>query len=368
MSKLDNLLDKFEEVKAQSFNYNKSYSEVMRQISELSFIAEIDKDDYYISMLEQIFVEDDDGNTQLITLDDSQREQFYTKGTIDDYPYGFRIADSLHIYINKKEQYVQIFNSHNIIEKFSDPREDYGKVYTEFNKDGAKRYLYERAEFKINQLPDDDIGKETLTKLIKVFELSKTNTVNVADFDLKTTQNVSMFWGNLKHKDNLIDDEYQETSAPEYIELPHSHKDFNVESDLTLKNILLGNGYDDINYDNGLHDENGEVGKSFNSLVKAESYFYSIIDYINKGKIIPTIHPGRKPQHIDYVEKHYLSNLWPTPPDNATDEDLEKIREENTRYKVYVTKFHDNVIIKLEVWEYGIVYIVTNVYDRRSIN
>ena len=108
MSKLDDLLEKFDELDTKSFNYNRDYAEVMRQIDELSFIGEIDHKNYYLSMLEQIFVQRENSDIwDLITLNDDQREEFYTKGYISDFPNGFKIADSLHIYISSVEKYVQ---------------------------------------------------------------------------------------------------------------------------------------------------------------------------------------------------------------------------------------------------------------------
>ena len=121
----------------------------------------------------------------------------------------------------------------------------------------------------------------------------------------------------------------------------------------------MGTGFDEIDYDN-----NG-LTKNFNTLFEAESYFYSIIDFINKGNIKPEVHPLNSPQHIDFVEKHYLSDKWPMARDEAESARLE---EELTKYVVSVTRFHDEIALKLEVWEMGIVYIVTNVWDRRSIN
>ena len=357
MSKLDTLLEKFDEIKASSFNYNRDYNEVMRQIDELSFVAEIDKHDYYISMLEQIFVQAEDETWKLVTLTDEQREEFYLKGTISDYPDGFRIACSLHMYINEKEQYVQIFVSRNIIEEFTDPREDYGKVYTEYNKEQAHR-PNERAEFRINELQEDDVGRKTLQKLIKVLELSKTNTVDVHSFDLKVKQDVSEHWGNLHHKEKLIDDEYQETNRPEYIQLPHTHKRYNIDLDIELRDTMLGPAFDTVSYDNG-------ITRKFENLTKAESVFYSIADYINAGKIKPKVHPTKEPQHLEYLEKHYLSGKWPIAKDEA---EAQQLRDELTKYEVSVTRFHDDVVFKLEVWEMGIVYIITNVWDRRSVN
>ena len=363
MSKLDTLLEQFDDLDRQTFNYNRDYAEVMRQIDELSFIGEIDKNDYYLSLLEQIFVKDpEDGNWDLITLTDEQREEFYLNGSISAYPDGFRIASSLHIYLNSKEKYVQIFASKGIIEEFGDPKDDYGKVYTEYNKNQAQRQA-ERAEFRIPELKDDDQGKIVLTKLLKVFERSKSNTINVHDFDLKIKQDMSECWGNLQHNKRLIDKEYQETNRPEIITMKqiedYKYKKYEVLADYDLKHTLLGPGFDEIDYDN-----NG-LTKNFNTLFEAESYFYSIIDFINKGNIKPEVHPLNSPQHIDFVEKHYLSDKWPMARDEAESARLE---EELTKYVVSVTRFHDEIALKLEVWEMGIVYIVTNIWDRRSIN
>lgn len=360
MSKLDNLLEAFDELDRESFNYNRDYAEVIRQLDELSFIAEIDHDNYYLSLLEQIFIKNKTtGVWDLVTLNDEQREEFYLKNRISTYPEGFRIACSLHIYISAKEKYVQIFNSRNIIKEFGDPKDDYGKVYIEFNKDAEKRRLYERAEFKIPNLPDEDIGKKVYEKLLKVFELSKTNTIDIHKFDFKVRQDMSEHWGNVNAKDKLIDDEYQESARPELIKLPQKHTRVNVDIDIELKQLLVGIGFDEIDY------ENNGVLRTFGGYKEAADLFYSIVDFINAGKITPRIHPLNQPQQIKFLEKHYLSGKWPTA---TTEEEADKLKKELTRYEVYVTKFHDEVILKLEVWEMGIVYVITNVWDRRSIN
>lgn len=361
MSKLDNLLEKFDELDTKSFNYNRDYAEVMRQIDELSFIGEIDHKNYYLSMLEQVFVQRENSDVwDLITLNDDQREEFYTKGYISDFPNGFKIADSLHIYISSVEKYVQIFNSRNIITQFGSPRDDYGKVYIEFNKDSEKRHLFEKAEFKINNLPDDDPGKNVLNKLLKVFERSKTNTIDLSSFDLKVYQNISQYWGNLNNKERIINDEYQESDRPEYIEVKNPKRTYNINRDMELRQMLSRPGFDDIDYLN-----NG-ITRNFNNTFEAENCLYSIIKYVNDGNITKFEKEiSIMPQRIETLEKHYLSGKWPTA---STEEEANEIKKELTKFQVCVTKFHDDVIIKMEVWDMGIVYVLTNVWDQRTVD
>ena len=364
-SKLDDILTRFDEIEALNFNYNRDYAQVLDQLENLSFIGEIDHKNYYLSILEQIFVQREDSDVwDLITLNDNQREEFYTQGSISDFPNGFRIADSLHIYINSVEKYVQIFNSRNIITKFGSPREDYGKVYTEFSKDSQKRYLFEKAEFKIDNLSDDDEKnariKATFRKILKAFEISRTNAINVNEFDLKIYQNMSQYWGNLNNKERIINDEYQESDRPELIEVINPKRAYNINRDMELKNMLSRPGFDDIDYLN-----NG-VTRKFNSVFEAENCLYSIIKYVNDGNITKFEKEiSIMPQRIETLEKHYLSGKWPIA---STEEEANALKKELTKFEVCATKFHDDVIVKMEVWDMGIVYVLTNTWDRRTVD
>lgn len=363
MSRLDELLDKFDELDKKTFNYNRDYSEFVRQLSELSFLGEIDSEKYYLTLLEQVFVLRDH-TTELVTLTDEQRECFYTKGYIDGIN-KFKIANSLHIFINSDKEYVQVFLQKGILDKLASPKDDYGKLYERFLNTASHTQSFDdaeslsRSEFIISNLDDSDAGKETFKKLLKVLRLSKTNTIDVSNFDLKVYQNVSKYWGNLKHKDRLIDDEYQETAQPEIITIPQEHKFYPVRNDKNITKIVFGPGYDEINYE-----ANGYT-KQCESLTEAKSLFYSTIDFVNRSKIQPTVHPTADPQVISSVEKHYLSNKWPIA---KTDAEADELTKKLTKYEFAVTKFHDTVILKMEVWEYGIVYIATNVWDARSTN
>lgn len=362
MTKLDNLLEQFDELDKKTFNYNRDYKEVIRQLSELSFVGEIDHNNFYLTLLEQIFVTDKEG-MHLITLNDDQREQFYTKGYISSYE-TFKIANSLHIFINSEKNYVQVFLQKGFLQKFSSPKDDYGLLYEKSLKNGNKSASFddsqsiEKAEFVVSNLDSDDPGKEVYEKLIKVLRLSKTNAIDTSNFDLKVNQNMSKYWGNLNHNKDLIEDEYQETERPEIIKIPHSHKKFVVSADQEIMSILEHAGFDEIDYDNGLT-------RTYDTLRDAEAVFYSVIDYINTAALAPVVHPTASPQKIVSVEKHYLSNKWPTAADDA---EYEKQKKELTKYTFSMTKFHDTNIVKLEVWEMGSVYIITNVWDRRSIN
>lgn len=363
MSKLDNLIEQFDELDRNTFNYNRDYEEVIRQLSELSFIGEINHNSYYLTLLEQIFAEKD-GVVQLITLTDDQREQFYTKGYISDFE-TFKIANSLHIFINGEKKYVQIFLQKGFLDKFSTPKDDYGLLYEKSLKEGNASQGFddsqsvEKAEFVVSNLDKDDPGKEVYEKLIKVFRLSKTNTIDVSNFDLKINQDMSKYWGNLSHDKNIVDNEYQETEQPELIKIPHTHKKFSVAADKEIMQIISNPGFDEIDY------ESNGITRKYDTLYDAESVFYSVIDYINANDITPTIHPTADPQRIASVEKHYLSNKWPIAADTA---EYEQQKKELTKYEFSLTKFHDTAVMKLEVWEMGAVYVITNVWDRRSLN
>lgn len=364
MSKLDDLVGEFEALKKNTFDYNRDFEEFVRQISELSFIGEIDHNKFYMSLLEQVFVPEGKNAVKLVSLTDDQREQFYTKRQILDFA-SFKIANSLHVFINLDKGYVQVYLQKGILDKFGSPKDDYGVLYSKFlnpkshteSFDDAESLM--KAEFIVSNLDDSNSAKKVFTDLMKVVQLSKTNAIDVNDFDLKIYQNVSKYWGNLNHSDRLIDDEYQETSQPEMIGIPHDHKKIYIPGNKEVMTILEGPSYDEINYR-----QNG-CTLTFTSTYDAENLFYSVIDYINKHPVAHEVHLAADPQKITYVEKHYLSNMWPLA---KSAEEATKLEDELTKYEVSLTRFHDSFAIKMEVWENGIVYVVTNVWDRRSLN
>lgn len=363
MSKLDTLLEKYTEVEDFSFNFNRDFNEVLRQIEELSFLAEIDRDNYYLTFLEQIFVKEN-GKWSLVNLDDAQREEFYTKGHIDAYPNGFRIACTLHMYINSVEEYVQTFVSREIIKEIKDPKDDYGTVFTEYHKSTVNR-PFERSEFVVKDLEDDNPAKEVFNKLLKAFKVSKTNKLDISNFDLKVYQDVSMYWGNLTNKSHLIDDELQESAAPERVDVPAKYKKYSIDLDKELYKTIHGTCFSSVDYYT-----NGYV-KECNSYSEAAGIIFSLVDYINEGKVEMKVHPEYDKQHIDFLEKHYFSNMWPTisvEEGKDAEKEADELSKKLTKYEVAVTRFQDEIVFKLEVWEYGIVYVITNAHDNRTID
>jgi hypothetical protein len=77
------------------------------------------------------------------------------------------------------------------------------------------------------------------------------------------------------------------------------------------------------------------------------------------------VHHEYDKQHIDFLEKHYFSNMWPVA---ESEEEADELSKKLTKYEVAVTRFQDEIIFKLEVWEYGIVYVITNAHDNRTID
>lgn len=353
MSKLDNLIEAINEYTDGVFDYNKQLHELMDQFNELSFIGEIDHGIYYLTQVEQIYKCDSNGCDQLYTLTYEERENYYKTGKLPKEICCYKIASSVHWYVNPKEKFVKVFVNRNTIKSLSTPKEDYGKIYEEF----SKKKWSETAQFKLDEI-DDNVVRNTFNKIIKVMEFSKMHELPNGDWDFKVQQDMAKYWGNISQ--HIVDDEYQETLRPELIKIPHKHKTVSMMNHSSFIDLLMSPGFDDIDWDNI-----GNFNISFDNALEAENFFYSAIDYINNARIKPTVHPTREPQLIKKVEKHYLSGKWPTA---ATQEEAYELEKKLTKYEVNVTKFHDDIVIRMQVWEFGIVYFVTNLWTPGAMN
>src|SRR5574344_803444 len=107
MSKISELIDKAHGVNSSYFNYNRDIKELIRPLNDVNFIAEIDHEQYYITQVIQVYK---NGEAQVYNLTDDDREEFYTTGNIASMK-SFKLACTLHWYINAKERYVQVFVS-----------------------------------------------------------------------------------------------------------------------------------------------------------------------------------------------------------------------------------------------------------------
>lgn len=355
MSKLDSLIQEIDEYRNRFFDYNRDFSTVLEQIENLDFLGEIDHDSFYMLQIEQVWVKDENGNKTIHSLTSEEIDELFYNGGVAALG-EIEIANAIHWYVNLKEEYVKAIVSTNYDGEFTiridSPKDIYGEVFENASKPNSP---YRVTDFVVSKLEDEN-AKSTFEKLIKVVKQSNTARIS-QDFDERIKQNMSFYWGNIKHKERLIDDEYQETDIPELIEIPRPHKYVDLRLDRKFFNLVHGAGYDEINYK-----ECGYI-KQFLNATEASDYFYSAIDYVNNNHFF--IKEEGVDQHISKVEKHCLSNKWPIA---ETAEESERLKRELTKFEVGVTKFHDEIILKLEVWEMGIVYIITNVWDARSVN
>lgn len=391
MAKIDDILSKIQELKDNTFNWNRDLRDVVQRLNDLNFKAEIDHGNYYITTLEQIWLldaprEQIQAGENIHTLTEEERQWFYKYGKLRESG-PWKIASSTHWFINAREQYVRVLINRGILKEFNSPKEDYGELYTAYNSVEGRK-APEWVEFKLTKLEDQysDL-RETLEKLMTIFEYAKTHRTRLHDLDHLIKYDVALYWGNeeaAEHK-HIIDDEYQETSTPELIKVQAPRKRVDISREFDLVNILKSPGFDEIKWPTSddvselTFDESHEpiefktsttgrkisvdtnsVTFSFTSRIDADNFLFSAIDYFNNSyaRIEPTIHI-EKPAKITMLEKHYLSNKWPIAnnPEEST-----KLEKTLTHYFVSVTKFHDTPVFKEEIWENGIVYEVTNMH------
>lgn len=387
MAKIDDILNKIQELKNNTFDWNRDLNDVVQRLNDLSFNAEIDHGNYYITTLEQIWLldvpkEQIQEGENLHTLTDEERSWFYKYGKLRESG-PFKIANSTHWFINAREQYVRVLINRGTLKTLKSPKEDYGELYTAYNSADLKKSP-EWVEFKLKKLDDQYSElRETLEKLMTVFEYSKTHRTRLHDLDKIVKYDVAQYWGNKEKR--IIDDEYQETAAPELVKVQAPHKKVDVSREFDFVNLIKAPGFDEIKWAtsddvSGLtFDERHEpiefktsatgrkvyvdtnsVTFAFTSKRDADNFLFSAIEYFNNdlNRIQPTIHV-ENPIKIEKLEKHYLSNKWPLA--NTPEESAEYERT-LTHYFVSVTKFHDTPVFKEEIWENGIVYELTNMY------
>lgn len=393
MAKIDDVLNKIQELKDNTFDWNRDLDTVVSKINDLYFNAEIDHGNYYLTTLEQIWLLDAPkeqiiAGENLHTLTDEEREWFYKYGKFrESHPY--KIANSTHWFINVREQYVRVLINRGSLKEFKGPKEDYGELYTIYNSEDNKKPT-EWVEFKLNKLKDQYADlRETLQKIMTIFEYSKANHVRLPGLENIVKYDVALGWGNenaakFKH---IIDDEYQETARPEIVRVQAPHKRVDVSREFDLVNILKNPGFDEVKWatsdditEKFTFDEKHEpiefktsvtgrkvyvdtnsVTFAFTSKRDADNFLFSAIDYFHNeyARINPTIHTDKEVK-ITQLEKHYLSNKWPIA---NTPEESAELERTLTHYFVSVTKFHDTPVFKEEIWEMGIVFEVTNKFD-----
>jgi hypothetical protein len=392
MAKIDEVLNKIQELKDNTLDWNRDLNAIVDRINNLYFNAEIDHGNYYLTTLEQIWYLDVPkeqimSGENLHSLTDEEREWFYKYGKFKE-PRKFKIANSTHWFINVREQYVRVLINRGSLKEFKGPKEDYGQLYTQYNSEDNKKPT-EWVEFKLNKLDDQysDL-RETLQKIMTIFEYCRLNHVCLPGLENIVKLDISLGWGNESAANfrHVIDDEYQETARPEIIKVRKPFKKVDISKETDLISLLKGPGFDEVKwptsddvgqytFDESHEPINFETSKTgrrisidtnsvtfaFENKLDADNFLFSAIDYINNDNsgIKPSIHLDQ-PIKITQLEKHYISNKWPMA--NNAEESAEYERT-LTHYFVSVTKFHDTPVFKEEIWEMGIVFELTNKYD-----
>lgn len=354
MSKLDDIVTIIDNYNESFFNYNRDINSVLEQLENLEFLGELDHNNFYMLQIEQVWVYTVDGKRVLHTLSSEEREELYNTSKLEMFP-KFEIANALHWYVSLKENYVQVILSTNYEDEFEikieSPKDAYGRIYEQTMKPNS---TFEKTDFVVTSLEENNV-KDTFGKIIKIAKQS-TSSFMPPDFAEVVQKNMSFYWGNKKHNERLVDDIHQETDMPEIIVLPQEFTKIDLRLDKKFFNLVHGLSYDDIDF------ENCGYIKHFVNIKDASNYFYSAIDYVNNNHFY--IKESQTEQNITQVEKHYFSNKWPIA---TTQEESERYNKELTKFTVSVTKVKDEIILKLDVWEHGLVYIITNHWDRKIL-
>lgn len=348
-TKLDQLLSNLKTQKQEIYTFKTHESDLLNAIENLAFLGELDKKNFYFMQIPQIWKTDENNKKVLHTLTDDELDEFYFYKGVNSLG-EISIASCFLWFINLEKSYIRLFCVSDVADKdfldFNNPKDSYGKAYEYFSQ-GNK--LIQSYEFLIKDLEENDPIRITISKLITVVNCS--SILNISEeFDSRNKQNVALYWGNLHHYDRLIDDIHQETAEIEYIQAVKPDLKENLDFNKNLLDVINGPSYEELDYDDFSYKA------TFDNAYQAENHFYSIIEFLNETKC-----PFDK---IEKLEKHYLSGLWPM---CTTEEESEELNESLQKFEVGVTKFQDKYAVKLEVWEMGIVYIITNIWSPKIV-
>jgi hypothetical protein len=348
MAILDSVYNKLIEDQKSVFNFNdiRWHNFAIDRLKALNFLGQIDKNVLYIAQLIQVLNEDEPFDRGLHTLSYDEAEEFYLTGEIQNLP-EYRPFAWAFWFINLDTKFVKVFTSyHNDMRKT--PKDNYALAYEQSQKHEYEVYSKKQdCQFSAFKHPRRAVFK----RLIWIVDYSKTHIVQYANFDKKVHQDMSKYWGMINNK-GLIDDQYVETARPEVIfTRKQSFTPVKIYNDMELRSKLQGNGYREIKFDT-----NGVV-RTFKTLRELNDYLWSLIKYVNENNEEFGIN-----QEIPSLEKHYLSNKWPTP-ENETD--IEAFRQKYTKYQVSAQKFNNKIIVQADVSEYGIVYVMTNYWENK---
>jgi hypothetical protein len=223
-------------------------------------------------------------------------------------------------------------------DKNKSPKENYGILYNDLRPNVVtkipRKLIYETTI-------DTSGYIETWSKLKEIIKYGKNNIIKTGGFNQKISYDTATYFGTRKQDEqNIVDDEYKETMRPEIFKIPVKHIPQDITSDKETLNIIRGTSFKQIDFDND------GIIKNFENITDLNSYFFSLIDYVNSHE-----EKSLNNQHIYRVEKHYFSNKLP-------------FGDSSKFYKVKITKFLGKLVIEAEVAEFGVYYIITNFFGK----
>jgi hypothetical protein len=380
MSKLDELLVELSDRNETEsiFSFRKNLAFVEQLLDEVCFIAEIDKLDVYILQVIRIKGGHDD---RIIVLSQDEANELYLTRTLSGYD-RFEIYDGLVYKFNLEKNYVKVFSS-DIIDIQKSPRDNYGEAFERFSSpyvdvhddpDRVFEFYTTKLELcvEMNNLPDTIPmmlpNPETWGKLKELFEFRKHDKVKDLSINKKIFTDMSVYFADVSGK-NVRDDEYAETLKPEIIKIPKSHKLEQIDQD-TIR-VIHGPTYDRIEYikDEGTANrwKQGYIRK-FNSVNELKNYLWSVMDWINH----------EYDYNFDKLWRYYYSYKWPLDYGQGMQDltkepyNLYEMSYNNRPDSVHlgkalfkICKFKDKPIVECEVWEHGVVYMISNYFKGR---
>jgi len=327
MAYLDEIINDINSIEDSIFQFDRELENTMKKIENIGFLGQVDHNVLYMAMLHQ--VQNNKGVIHTVTPEEA--EEYYSCYHISKWC-GFEPFAWTLWFFNMEKDYIRALVSFNADKNLS-IKDNYGNMYNELKPNVVtkipRRMIYET---KIHCTEYKDIW----LKLKEVVKYGKNNEIPNGGFNKKVFYDTARYFGDRpQDKATLLDDEYKSTMPPERITLPVKHIPQDIRYDVKALKIIRGASFLQIDFE-----KDGYI-KKFDNIKDLNSYFYSLIDYINSG-VEPEI------QHIiPYLEKHYFSN-------KLGFNNPEKV------YKVKMTKFLECIVVEAEIAEFGIYYRISN--------
>jgi hypothetical protein len=329
MTYLDEILTDIHAIEKAIFNFDEELDKTMAKIEQIGFIGQVDHNVLFMSMLHQIR---NAKTGQIHTLSLEEADQYYTTADVVGWDMFEPFAWTFWFF-NMDKNYIRALVSFHA-DGTKSPKENYGIMYNELKPNVAtkipRKVIYETTI-------DQSGYPEIWNKLKEAVLYGKNNIIKTGGFNSKIKYDTATYFGTRPQDNtNIIDDEYKETMRPEMFKIPVKHIPLDVTGETEVLNVLRGTNFKQIDF------EQDGYTREFNKIEDLNSYFYSIIDYVNTH-----VEEKLGNQHIYAVEKHYFSNKLP-------------FGDSTKSYKVKITKFLGQLVIEAEVSEFGVYYKISN--------